>query len=175
MCTCVCIYHYDTDKTSGSAHDGRSRTKSPKIQLRGANKEPLTWVYARNIEISDDDNDETIADSVRGYCRTNGVKVARVHVIYNRYNDYIVGCKISVSNSHKHKVLSDAFWPSQIKCREWHQDSPSGNENSRRAVTRYEENTNTVSRTVHYDKTQDNVGDNASWGSQRDLQDTLHA
>ena len=81
----------------------------------------MTWVYARNIEISDDDNDETIADSVRGYCRTNGVKVARVHVIYNRYNDYIVGCKISVSNSHKHKVLSDAFWPSQIKCREWHQ------------------------------------------------------
>ena len=54
-------------------------------------------------------------------------------------------------------------------------DSPPGNENSRRAVTRYEENTNTVSRTVHYDKTQDNVGDNASWGSQRDLQDTLHA
>ena len=33
--------HYDTDKTSGSAHDGRSRTKSPKIQLRGANKEPF--------------------------------------------------------------------------------------------------------------------------------------
>jgi FtsZ-interacting cell division protein ZipA len=61
-------------------------------QLKGASQEQLSEVYVRNIEISDDDTDESIVDNVRRYCQTKEVKALRAYVIYNRYNDYVVGC-----------------------------------------------------------------------------------
>ena len=84
--------------TPGAKHD-TPRTNS---MLKGAAKEKLATVYVRNIEITDDDNDETISNNVRGHCLVKGVKIVRTHVIYNRYNDYIVGCKLTVIASQQH-------------------------------------------------------------------------
>ncbi len=78
-------------------------------RLSGAYLEPLSHVYVCNTKIKDNDNDETITSMIRGYCCDNGVKVVRVRVIYNRYNEYIVGCKLSVATSQKGKLISEGY------------------------------------------------------------------
>ncbi len=57
----------------------------------------------------DEDDDDYISDSVRDYCSKQDVKVVRIHVVYNIYNDYIVRCKL--------------FVMSYIQRREWCQDT----------------------------------------------------
>ena len=145
----------------GGGHAGRQHGS-----LKGASQEQLSALYVRNIEISDDDTDESIVDNVRRYCQTKGVKALRANVIYNRYNDYVVGCKVSVVNSQKHKLLADNFWPNNITCREWNK---SGAVNSRRDVTSYDKDTDTLSRTVTNIANDTSTLSKRSWGSQDDI------
>ena len=100
---------------------GQSSGTQRSWTLRGAatSREPLSLVYVRNIEIDDDDNDDSITKGVRGYCHDKGVRVVRVRIIYNRFNDYIVGCKLAVPASHKDKVTATGFWPEGVISREW--------------------------------------------------------
>jgi hypothetical protein len=151
----------DTHKPSTSV----VKNKFGNTRLKGANHETMSLVYVRNFEITDEDNDETIAESVKGYCRDKGVKVMRVHVVFNRYNDYIVGCKLSVANAQKHKLISDNFWPSHIQCREWRQDVTTNTKYSRDVKTMYNENTKTISRTV----CTDDMNNDQRRGSRYDL------
>jgi hypothetical protein len=78
-------------------------------RLPGAYLEPLSHVYVCNTNTKDNDNDETITRMISGYCCDNGVKVVRVRVIYDRYNEYIVGCKLSVPTSQKGKLISEGY------------------------------------------------------------------
>ena len=115
-----------------------------KNELKGATKEILTGIYVGNIETSENDTDETIVNKVRNHCMVHKVRVVRINVIYNRYNDYVVSCKISVPMSDKQKILSDGFWPSQIRCREWQRRVTHDNNH----FVKYDDETSTLSRTV---------------------------
>ena len=154
--------HYEGGNT---ANPGKSGNK-PDVSLKGASHERLCTLYVRNIEITDDDNDESIVNNVRRYCQSKGIKTVRANVIYNRYNDYVVGCKVSIAASQKQKLLAVGFWPHDITCREWQK---SASTNVRRDVTSYDKDTNTLSRTVATNVSNDNDRSGHSWGSQGDI------
>jgi len=143
-----------------------------KHALKGASREKLTMMYVQNIEISDDDNEDTIISNIRQHCLAKGVKIVRAYVIYNRYNDYIVGCKLSVVVSQKHPLTADDFWPCNIRCREWQKGGNYGDRNNNR-ITSFDNDTNTLSRTMpnnHVSKSDVLPAGVHSWGSQREIE-----
>ena len=71
------------------------------------------------MEISEDDTEDTIIRSAKQYGSTHGVSIVRAYIEYNWYNDYVIGIKIYIPQSHKDKALSPDFWPSEITIREW--------------------------------------------------------
>ena len=121
------------------------------MKLRAARKEPLSQIYVGNIEISEEDNEDTIINNIRSYCNNEHVRIVHAKVMYNRYNDYVVSCKIAVNAQAKERILSQGFWPSDVKCREWKKGIAHQPTATRSVV--YDNLTDTLIRTVQNEGT----------------------
>ena len=158
-------YRDARDKYADNAKHTSDTQHRRGLKLRGAQREPTTQVYVRNIEISDNDNDETISHGIRNYCSEGDVKVMRVHVVYNKYNDYVVGCRLTVPMSNKERIIRDTFWPTNVVCREWrHQAPPRDKQEPSKSIY---SNDDTVSRSVTVSSK--SMFGNTSWGSDKEL------
>ena len=118
--------------------------------LRGSKPQKTVNLYLQNVTMSDSDTETTITDSVKGYGTENGVNILSVYVIYNRYCDNIVGCKLSVPESQKDNIMADGFWPTDIICREWQKHRPRESlRTNSNTVTKHTDD-GSLSRTVYH-------------------------
>ena len=90
-------------------------------------------LYVRNICKEDDQKDEDIVKMVKLHARYNGVRVRSARVIHNRFDDDIVGFKITAPDDEVRIVVNSSFWPDPVECREW---------NNRESKNKYNGNNN---------------------------------
>ena len=126
------------------------KNKANSSGLRGAKKEKLCQVYVGNIECNEEDNEDRIIHNLKKHASSRGVRIVHARVIYNKYNDYVVSCKVSVTASDRETILARDFWPSDIRCRDWEREKNA--QHSTDNYARYDENTETLSRTICNDK-----------------------
>ena len=56
---------------------------------------------------------------VKQYGCHKDVRIMSARVVHNRFDDDIVGCKITVPEADVESVTSRAFWPAEVECRLW--------------------------------------------------------
>ena len=67
--------------------------------LKGQKPVKSKMLYVRNIRREDEQNDDEIIKMVKLHAKYYGVRVVSARIIRNRYDDDIVACKITVTDS----------------------------------------------------------------------------
>ena len=74
------------------------------------------------------------ADDIRHYCREHGVLLSGVYLIHTRVWG-TQSAKLYVATDSAECVLSDNFWPKNIRCRVWESSPPTSVGGGGRAAT----------------------------------------
>ena len=90
-----------------------SRQKSRTVEL-----------YLPNIAKHPDDSLGDVAAMVRECARKGGLYVITSRIVQNRFNENIVGCKITVPERQMDDALGNRVWPEGMKARKWSSEKP---------------------------------------------------
>ena len=93
-------------------------------KLKGRTPGRTAQLYVQNIEIEPDWYEEDIIEEVKQHASNQGVHVTNASVVYNKYDEDLVGCRITVPDIDKSRVVGENFWPKPIKCRVWEKNKP---------------------------------------------------
>ena len=85
-------------------------------------------LYLPNLAKHPDDSFGDIGAMVRECGKRGRVHVITSRVVQNRYNENIVGCRITVPERHVDDALGNRVWPEGIKCRRWSSQKQTKNE-----------------------------------------------
>ena len=97
-----------------------SRQESKRLSpLRPCKPESVCTLYLKNITMNEDEEYYHVCAKVKDHAESKDVKLMKTRIITNRYCDYIVGCKMLVSEKDKETLLEENFWPEGFECREW--------------------------------------------------------
>ena len=118
--------------------------------LRGTKPQKTVTLYVRNVTMKNNDTETDIMESVKGYGVANGLDILNVYLIYNRYSDNIVGCKINVPEDQVETALCESFWPTDISCRLWQKQRSRDPARSTGAVTQYNNEDGMIRRTFQH-------------------------
>ena len=87
--------------------------------LTGQKPVKSTVLYVRNIMKEDGQSDEEVIKIVKAHATTKCVRILSSRIIHNRFDDGIVGCKITIPESDVEFACSKSFWPENVECRRW--------------------------------------------------------
>ena len=90
---------------------------SPKL-IYGMKREPSMLMYVRNIAVHDRSEEEICRD-MKIFGRSVGLRIMYTELVYNRYCEDVVGCKIRIPKSQYEVAVSIETWPDDIVCRKW--------------------------------------------------------
>ena len=76
-------------------------------------------VYIKNIEVDEEETDESIGHMVRDHCKANGIRVMQWKVIRFKTVHDVVGCRILVPISEERKTMNSQIWPKELEVRLW--------------------------------------------------------
>ena len=96
-----------------------SSSPSPKKSgLVGARREKSTTLYLANV-YRGKMSDEEVRQAVRDYADMVKIRVMNIEIVFNRYCQDVVGCRIKVPISCVESAMDEDTWPDEIKCRKW--------------------------------------------------------
>ena len=82
-------------------------------------KSRVAELYLPNITRYTDDTLGDVAERVREHGKRGGLNIIASRIVRNRFNDNIVGCRITVPERQQDDALGNRVWPAGIKCRRW--------------------------------------------------------
>ena len=98
---------------------GEQRPRRRILQPAGRQNSRTVELYLPNLSKHPDDSLKDMAEIVRECGRKGGVHVITSRIVQNRYNDNVVGCRITVPERQQDDALGNRVWPYGIKCRRW--------------------------------------------------------
>ncbi len=130
------IYHSPSASSKVQKHDDgfqipkahqkrlkqRKRRESQRAliqSLKGFKPERKWILYLKNILKPDDVTEDELSSLITKYCKLKGIDVISAQIIYNRFSNTSVGCKITVPQSQASKAKEEVTWPDHIECRDW--------------------------------------------------------
>ena len=113
----------DNKRNSSNLSNKNGSAPAKKSALTGIRVDKGAEFYVQGLERKNGESLKEISEKVRDYCQDRGVRVMMSHVITNRYNPRLVGCRISVPERCIDVVIADRFWPNYITCRKWQKSS----------------------------------------------------
>ena len=86
-----------------------------------ANNVQIDTLYVQNIVRHSGESLKEIAERLRGYGKERGLKILSARIYPNRYNEEIVGCRITVPATATDNLIgqSSRVWPPNVTCRRW--------------------------------------------------------
>jgi len=88
--------------------------------LKGVKQEKGVSLYLANIAV-DEDSIDVICCKVKQYANQRGIRVMNIKAIRNHFCEDVIGCRITVPESHEHIALGENTWPHSVCCRKWEQ------------------------------------------------------
>ncbi len=87
--------------------------------LKGFKTERKWVLYLKNIHKPEDMSEEDLLQLIATFCKSKGINILNSQIIYNRFSEESVGCKIVVLKSQARKAKEEVVWPAHIECRDW--------------------------------------------------------
>ena len=109
----------DNRVSPNSSADQSITTQPDNASLSGLKTEESTEMHVENIVRRPGDQLEDIAEKVRRYCRSKGIRIMQARVITNRRCDDVIGCRITIPVRQIDNVLGNRMWPDDVICRRW--------------------------------------------------------
>lgn len=117
---------------SDTNSNNANKVKSVDFTLSGIRKESSVDVYVQNIRRKRSDTLKELADKVRMYCQSKGVRVMYARIIGNKYYEDCVGCKLTIPLRQYDDVIGTRMWPDDVICRKWENKNQNSGANSDR-------------------------------------------
>ena len=131
-----------TDSNNTSTSHGVS-SHSNSGALSGQKPGKSVMLYVQNVRMNDSDSEDDVVNKVKRHAKSKGANILSGHVVYNKFCDNIVGCKINIPASQETAVLRADFWPQDITCMPWQRQMRPG------PSTETIYNGDSLTRTVH--------------------------
>ncbi len=64
-------------------------------------------------------SEDDLLNLIAQFCKSKGLNVLNSQIIYNRFSDVSVGCKIVIPKGEARKAKDEIKWPAHIECRDW--------------------------------------------------------